>query len=97
MNADEPAYPQGPDKSGKDQDGVTHHYWNARDSGLTKREYFAAQIAAGFAAQKDERIWNGEISDVAGILAWRKRTAECDAKYVCTLTDALIAELSKTP
>jgi hypothetical protein len=79
MNRDEPAFPK------LIQEGHSGEYVYAFDGGMTKREYAAVQIMAGFAADPEAVFENG-----VGVV-----TVKNIARAALEWTDALFDELEK--
>jgi hypothetical protein len=56
-------------------------------NGMTLRDWFAGQIASGFAALPDERSHRSSDGDAA---EWRKRLMRQDAEYCYAMADAML-------
>lgn len=80
MNHQEPAFPVHPQVVGT-------------PVGLTKLEYAAIQIAAGYESVPDERICPKDR--MADVDAWRDELKVLNAKHCVKVAKALLAELDK--
>lgn len=64
-------------------------------AGLSKREYFAAHIMAGFSSIEDLRRCPVERS--GEVDKWRKEIYLLDARYCVQVADALVVALNEEP
>jgi hypothetical protein len=84
-----PAFPV-PVDAINNQDGsllVPSQYGLGPQPGMTLRDWFAGQIASGFAALPDERSHRSSDGDAA---EWRRRLMLQDAEYCYAMADAML-------